>query len=333
MANITNPEKQCKTTPESFSEESKIEGVEKDDSRRGIILDSPEEFAQALIVYDGGSVQGSRATQNNLMDAVGNTGGGMGAALLSMAGARNSGPDPLGFTFADKLAQQAVASLQKDGRFHRSFDYDAMGTNFFKTTVTGQKVGGKCVLELCAAYVGTEPEGKLAETLGKPMALINSNANGRLSIVDDWWFNLNLEDAVKELPLPKEDLRNVDQWAQYLASGGYGGKSPEFEFKYKKKGFALTIGLDADRYLRPEGGEQGSNYMQARGKSIVGGSWTTWAENRQDKCNPRIVQPSITFSVSLPGEKYSKLPIVTSDEMKVVQDARDYIASLIHPKK
>lgn len=57
---ITNPEKECKTTPESFSEESKITNVETADYRRGIILDSPEEFGQALIVYNGGSVEGAR---------------------------------------------------------------------------------------------------------------------------------------------------------------------------------------------------------------------------------------------------------------------------------
>ena len=89
----------------------------------------------------------------------------------------------------------------------------------------------------------------------------------------------------------------------------------------------MAIGLGADKYLRPEGGEQGSEYMQARGKSIVGGAWTTWAENRNDKCEPRIVKPSLVCSVSLPGERYSRPSAVTSEEMKAVQGARDYLAN------
>src|SRR3989344_6089378 len=117
---ITNPEKECKTTPESFSEESEITNVETADYRKGIILDSPEEFAQALIVYNGGSVEGARATQNNLMGAVGDRGGGMGATLLLLGGARNAD----GFT--ERLTQEALSELQSSGRFHRSFDYDAM---------------------------------------------------------------------------------------------------------------------------------------------------------------------------------------------------------------
>lgn len=326
MAKITNPKKQCKTTPESFSGESEIERVDRRDYRQGVILDSPEEFGQAIVVYDGGSVQGARATQNNLMDAIGNQFGEMGTGLLLFSGAKNAE----GFT--ERLINEAVSSLQKKGRFHKSFDYDAMGTNFFKTTIEGNKVGDKYVLGLCAAYVGREPEGKLAETIGKPMALVSSNAEGRLSVVDDWWFNLNLEDAVKSLPLPNEALKNVNKWAQYFASGGF-DEAPKFEFEHESRKFSLLVGLNTDNYLRPEGGEYGSEYMQARGKSIVGGAWTTWAENRNDKCEPRIVKPSLVYSVSLSGEGFPKTSAVTSEEMEAVQGARNYIADLIESRE
>jgi hypothetical protein len=320
---ITNPEKECKTTPESFSEESKITNVETADYRRGIILDSPEEFAQALIVYNGGSVEGARATQNNLMDAVGDQGGGMGAALLLLGGARNAD----GFT--ERLTQEALSELQSSGRFHRSFDYDAMGTNFFKTTVNGKQVGDKYVLELNAAYVGSAPENKLAETLSKPMALVSSSAKGRLSVVDGWWFNVNLEDVLAGLPISKKQLKGL---SEYIASGGYSGERPEMIFEHEGQKFSLDIGLDADRYLRPEGGEHGSDYMQARGKNIVGGAWTTWAENRNDRIAPRVVQPAVAVSVSLPGERYSRPVAVTEDQMKVIQAARNYLADSMRAK-
>jgi hypothetical protein len=320
---ITNPEKECKTTPESFSEESKITDVETADYTRGIILDSPEEFSQALIVYNGGSVEGARATQNNLMDAVGDQGGGMGAALLLLGGAKNAD----GFT--ERLTQDALSELQSNGRFHRSFDYDAMGTNFFKTTVNGEQVGDKYVLELNAAYVGSAPENKLAETLSKPMALVSSSAKGRLSVVDGWWFNVNLEDVLQGLPISKKQLKGLPE---YIASGGYSGERPEMTFEHEGQKFSLDIGLDADRYLRPEGGEHGSDYMQARGKNIVGGAWTTWAENGNDRIAPKVVQPAVTVSVSLPGERYSKPVAVTEEQMKVVQAARNYLADSIRAK-
>jgi len=321
---ITNPEKECKTTPESFSEESKITNVETADYRRGIILDSPEEFARALIVYNGGSVEGARATQNNLMGAVGDRGGGMGATLLLLGGARNAD----GFT--ERLTQEALSELQSSGRFHRSFDYDAMGTNFFKTTVNGKKVGDKYVLELNAAYVGSAPENKLAETLSKPMALVNSSAKGRLSVVDGWWFNVNLEDVLQGLPISKKQLKGLPN---YIASSGYSGERPEMTFKHEEQKFSLDIGLNADGYLRPEDGEHGSDYMQARGKNIVGGAWTTWADNGNDRIAPKVVQPAVVVSVSFPGERYSRpVAAVTEEQMKVVQSARNYLADSIRAK-
>ena len=92
------------------------------------------------------------------------------------------------YTSASPHSSGTVSSLKSTGRFSESFDYTL--NNFQKTSITGKKVGNKYVLGLCAAYVGSEPENALAETLGEPLALLRSSINGKLSIVDDWWFNL-----------------------------------------------------------------------------------------------------------------------------------------------
>ena len=334
MVKITNPEKEYTKTPKSFSEESRIVSVDKEEYNKGIILDSPEEFGQAIIVYNDGQVQSSKATENRLYSDIAQGEGIPGAdtpELLKESTLQGSFmsmsmellvPDG-GSKFAQNLASEAIKDLKSKGRFHRDFDYDALGTKFFKTTISGNQIGEKYVLELNAAYVGDKPEGELAAVIKKPMALISSEAKGRLSIVDDWWFNLNLKDAVKNLPLSSKVLKNVGEWTKYLASGGYAGETPEFEFKHNGQKFALKLGLDVDRYLRPENGEYGSEYMQARGNSIVGGAWTTWAENGNDKIAPKAVQPSLVCYVSFPRKSYSKLPAVTPEEMEAVKSARD----------
>jgi len=318
---IINPEKECKTAPENFSGESKITHVEVRDYRRGIILDSPEELAQALIVYDGGSVDGSRATQNNLMDAMGNKGQGMGAALLVMSGTMNAS----GFT--GKLTQDVLSALKSTGAFNRHFDYNAMGTNFFKTTVDGRKAGDKYVLELNAAYVGTAPENELAKTLGKPRALVRSAAEGKLNIVDDWWFNVNLEDILSGLPIPKEQLKGLPG---YIASHELFNDEPKIIFEHQGQKFKLDIRLDADSNLRPEGGKYGSEYMLARGNNVVGGAWTSWGEH--GRIAPKPSEPSIELFVSIPGERYTRPVAVTEEQMKAVQSARDYLADSIIEK-
>lgn len=315
MITITNPEKECKATPANFSAESKITGVEAVDRRRGIILDSPEEFADALIVYNGGSVEKGRATQKNLMDSLGDQGGGMGAAFLLLGGALNADG------FNERLKQEVLSELRSRGSFHRDFEYDAMGTNLFKTNVDGERIKNKYVLELCAAYVGSEPETNLARTLNKPMALVSAQAKARLSIVDYWWFNANLEDILEGLPISKKHLKRLPE---YIASRGFLEMS-EMTFKHNGQKFSIGIDLDSDKYLCPEDGERGSNYMQARGKNIVGGAWTHFSESGEEKILPKAVQPAVTISVSLPG-RYSKSLAVTSNQMEAVQSARDYLA-------
>jgi len=323
---IKNPEKECKTTPENFSAESKITNVETVDFRRGIILESPAELARALIVYSGGSVKKARATQNNLIDAVGNKGGGMGAALLLLGKANAN-------DFTKKLTKEALSELQTNGKFYKSFDYDAMGTNFFKTSVNGKKVGDKYVLELYAAYVGSAPENELAEKLGKPMALIHSSLEERLSVVDDWWFNVNLENVLAGLPISKEQLKSLPE---YIVSRESSGKSSEITFEHQGQNFSFNVCLDAKTYLiKPEGGDSRSRYLQARGKFIVGGAWTIFSEDDKKIIPPTInpsALPAVMVSVSLLDERYSRQVAVTEDQMKAVQSARDYLADLIRTK-
>lgn len=322
---ITNPEKECKTTPESFSEESKITNIETADYRSGIILGDMEELENALRIYNGDVVPESKATTDEQFRAMAQDQGPLGAGLFALVSDKIRGEQD----FVGNILSEARPALEGRGRFNRHFDYDGMGSNFFKTSVDVEKVGDKYVLKLNAAYVGSEPENKLAETLAKPMALVRSSANGRLSVVDGWWFNVNLEDVLAGLPISKKQLKGLPD---YIASGGYSGERPEMIFEHEGQKFSLDIGLDADRYLRPEGGEHGSDYMQARGKNIVGGAWTTWAENRNDRIAPKVVQPAVVVSVSLPGERYSRPVAVTEDQMKAVQTARNYLADSIRSK-
>lgn len=317
---IKNPEKECQAVPE-LSQESAITGIETADCRRGIILDSPEEFAEALAAYSCGSVKGSRAAEKELLDDIGRQQGAMGVGLALLFGAKNAD----GFT--EMLIEEALSGLQSTGRYNRHIDYDGMGTVFFKTTVEGEKVGDKYVLELSAAYVGSAPESQLAEALGKPLALVNSRAKAVLSIVDGWWFNINLENILADLPVSRRQARKL---TEYIASKGVSRNKPDFDFKHESQNFSLDIRLNADSYLRPENGECGSEYMQARGENIVGGAWANWSEDGNHRIDvPRLARPSVELYVSLYGDRYLKPAAVTESQIKAVQAARDYVAGFI----
>ncbi|MDP3765900.1 MAG: hypothetical protein Q8R04_05290, partial [Nanoarchaeota archaeon] len=72
-----NPEKECKKTPEHFSTTSKIVSMEKEDFRRGVIFDTPEEFGQALIAYDSGRVPKSVETERQTAQGISESQGGL----------------------------------------------------------------------------------------------------------------------------------------------------------------------------------------------------------------------------------------------------------------
>jgi hypothetical protein len=297
--------------------------VNKSDYRRGIVLDSAEEFGQALMVYGGESVLGSGETQRMDLNAIGEDicGAAVGMAIHAKICL------PTSESFARKLAQEAESALKSRGQFRESFDYTFNA--FQHTSIDGKKVGDKYILELSAAYVGSRPEAGLAKQMNKPMALVSANANGVLSVVDDWWFNLDLKDALKRLPISKKEMGKVEKWAKYISSGGYDGTAPQFEIKHGGEKFGLEVSLTADKYLRPEGGDITQGYMQARDNAVVGGAWTTWAENGNDKIHPKVVQPSLVLSVSMPGKRYSAPPAVTPEEVEAVVRARNYISTLI----
>jgi hypothetical protein len=312
---IKNPERECKTTPQKFSTFSKIMRVEKEDCYRGIILDSLDELTQALLVYNGGSVPGAHATQNKFFQELEESKGPMAVGYALLASALLDSD-----SFVKQLIENITTELQTKSRFNESFDYTM--NNFQKTIVQVERIQDKYILELWAAYVGNVPRDNLAKKLGKPLALANARAIGHLSIVDDWWFNVDLEDIVNKFPLSFKP--SPEDFALYHVSGGYSGKPLKGEFQHNTDTFFISVGVDACTYLRPEGGTYKDNYLQARGKSLVGGAWASFDEHK--KINPVPKEPSVVAYISLPGEKHAA---VSPEEMRKLKDARDYIAELL----
>ena len=314
---VENPEIEFERVPQ-LTEESKMVSVERQEYRSGIILDSIEELEHAFRIYDGGCVESSKSTEDTLLENIKRDHGVLGVGVALM------GIEMGGKGFIDKLVDHATDSLKKTGGFHKHFDYDALGTRFFKTSVGVDKVDGKYILELCAAYVGQEPEENLAKFIDKPRALLRADANAVMSIVDDWWFNINLEDAVRNVPFLKKRTSEADEWAAYFENPYNGWKSPKSSFKHNGNNFALVMGLNAHT-LRPENRDIEEYYIANRGKNIVGAAWKIFEGNKQ--ISPTPENPSVSFSVLLPSlDKYSRRLAVRAEDMKSVYVAIDYIA-------
>lgn len=116
----------------------------------------------ALNAFNNGSINDSRATNKKLYDDLGDTGGGMGAALITMGNAFMSEQKS---DFVARMLEQAKSSIDDCGSWRGDYDYDGMGTAFFKTSVDivlldkEEDIYG---IRLNAAYVGDKPEASMA---------------------------------------------------------------------------------------------------------------------------------------------------------------------------
>jgi len=310
-----------------LSETSKIESVKKDEFRRGIILDSIEEVITALHVYNGGAVPEAGATQNNLYEAIGQDVGPMGVGLALLAGANNEN------RIMKELIEDVTSALEDNRRFRRHYDYGGMGTNFFKTCVEAEPKEDKYVLEIHAAYVGDKPEINLAEKLGKKRALYESKAVCQLAVIDDWWFNVNLEEVLQPLVGAKLiSNKQINALVDYYTDRTYEVKGVgPIAFKHNKQKFELDISLDANRFLRPKNDGKDPYYINRRGDNIVGGAWTIYGE--RDVIDPAPKPAAICLSVSFPRDpKYRfVVPAISDEDMQILEAARDYIGELIDP--
>ncbi|MDP2642207.1 MAG: hypothetical protein Q8P21_02865 [bacterium] len=153
----------------------KITSVIGSESCRGIPLKGWDSVKAALQAYSEGKAQGARATTNHQLDAVGQgPHGGMAVALTLFAGVLAGRPDE----FVERMLKQAEPAVRKNGHWGAHYDYDAMGTNFFKTSVDidlRDKENDIYVLKINAAYVGDEPEQGLADFLGVPRTLLSKS--------------------------------------------------------------------------------------------------------------------------------------------------------------
>ncbi len=116
----------------------------------------------ALTAYNSRQINGSRATEDQLVKDVTQESGQMAGAVLILGSAIMAGDKD---AFVTRMIEEAKVAIEASGRWHGSYDYDAMGTAFFKSSVDIIVLDSETELHgvgLRAAYVGAEPEVHMA---------------------------------------------------------------------------------------------------------------------------------------------------------------------------
>ncbi len=173
-----------------------ITSVSMNEGRRFVPVKGWDGVVKTLTLYSNGYTRGARAAERNVGDAIEKSSGALGLGIFLLgsikAGERSN--------LVDRLLLEAGQTLERRSEFHKSYDYDAMGTPFMKTSVDIKKFGDDMYgIGLYAAYVGDEPEAGLADHLGIPRALLSCSIEVETKPVADNRFEFDFEPVLRKL--------------------------------------------------------------------------------------------------------------------------------------
>ena len=293
--------------------------------RRYIPLKGIGSVEQALNLFADGVTTGSRATQNNLIQAVGEgKDGGLAVGFLMLATAGVSGNKFV----KDQIMSTAPKALKDHGRWHGDWDYGAMGTSFFKSSVDIEVLDRDAdlfALGIHAAYVGDKPEAGLADHLGVERALIWASVEVETRPVNDG-FEFDFEAILRKLDtaLPVGAISGVQVADQMMTADEYGNSRATFTL-HSDEDVVVTLGPGAvgHRFDYPERGKSVDTWSIE--EALLRGNLRESYEKEGEFAPP-------TFVISLrgaKGDRYNSATIYQPELKASMLKLRDEIASAI----
>lgn len=160
-----------------------------------------ESVESAILTFANGYSSGSRAAENKHHDDLGKShgeNGGLAVSFSLLAGAIVGGRSRL----VNDLLSEAKQALKDRAQYSKHYDYDGMGTSFFKTSITIKVLDRKedmYGIGISAAYVGDEPEQGLATYFGIPRALSSCAVEVEMEPLAGDRFEFDFEPIVRKL--------------------------------------------------------------------------------------------------------------------------------------
>lgn len=165
---------------------------------RSIPLQGWDSLSAALNLYAQGETKASLATRLRLVEDM-DAAYGSGALDLMAEMKKIQGPPDL---FVTRLLTEARQRLNERDSWHGSYEYEAMGTPFFKASIDielldrSHEVYG---LGISAAYVGDKPEEELAALLNIPRTLVRSTVIATTDPEPNDRFAFDFEQILRKL--------------------------------------------------------------------------------------------------------------------------------------
>jgi hypothetical protein len=320
---MSKPEEMFDATPRGFSAASGLFEVKRADNYRGIVLDSLEEVASALLR----NANFSKAAAETMAREMATPKGGVDVAFIPYTSVTKKADDQSQIA---RLVSGVLASLGSRGWFYCELDADIHGSKKALLTASGERVYDRFVLKLTPnTFPANDSEATLARAIGKHKALRRATAIAEFGVVDDYWFDIDLGSLLSRIGLTGQEISAVTTG---IAASNYndGATKPELVYEKDKQRFGLDIRLEANTGLRPVG-QAKAQYLQARdGNHIVGAAWEHLPGEYGFDISPLIKRPGIVVSVTMPDycpiRQDAHCEAVSREQIVAVKTARDEIA-------
>ena len=213
----------------ALSSESRVEGIRPYDSLKGVVLGSIGEVRKAIECYVGNKWtlnDSERETLRQMSERSHE------ALALGLFGSINRHEG-----FLERLLTTVEENLRNRDRFTHHFEYEAMGTPLFKESLeVGKIVDGDTegyLLEL------RRNEELVAQTLNRPRGIAGVGISAEISVVDDYWFNLDLKNFLRIPSIDAMYIGNLITWLRGDFSDCEESDRSEIEREYNRGGFGF----------------------------------------------------------------------------------------------
>ena len=277
----------------------------------GIVFEKLEHVAAALIMYAGGFTQSSTATHDRLLEDMQRSylEAGVNDITIVKTGPRLRVQDPQVIDLKrlrdcvkkGSLVEKLIVEVMKSsGNYSQSFDYDAMGSAFFKTSVNVQKIDDKYVLSLNATYVGEKPEIELAQVLERERGLISVSSRHQLTPTTQDWISIDVDMALRNGRLTSEQINALTRISAEELSSNEG-----FVIEMDKMPIHLSLGIRQEENYQ-------ADVLRAKGNQL-------WMKTNGERKS--------YFSLTLTHAKKDR--IVAPEEKRKMMNLRDELSELV----
>ena len=295
--------------------------------RRSIPLKGWGSLESALTTFSHGFTRGSKATEQVTLDAINKEGGSNGrlaVGLFLLTGATCGQPDRL----VNEIIATAKEELRNNATFSKSYDYNGMGTAFFKTGVEIRVLDRKqkmYLLEIWAAYVGDEPEAGLAEHLGIPRTIQSCCVEIETEPLPGNRFEFDFDVILKKLQgiIPKQ-RRNLsgEKIAEAMMTVDQSGESKANFDLFEQNGFKVCIrpGQVSRRFEFNRESQKQRDTWRTEGSSFLGELGRDYSSEDPNAKAPPTLLIGITSSDKLDlGYRKEPKPIwLPSEQQKAI---------------